>query len=160
MAQSKPLPPLEELQAAFEYDPASGLFFRKNCYYKSKNGSVAGSLASTGYIEMCLNRQRFLAHRAAIYMHTEIDPYPLQVDHIDHNKTNNRLSNLRVGTHTQNAANREAKGWRLTAYGKYQARIRIKGNSVSLGNFDTCQEAEAVYQAKALEVRGEWCYYA
>jgi hypothetical protein len=89
---------------------------------------------------------------------------PTVADHIDHNGLNNTRANLRKATRQQNCANRlnqahtsRYKGvmfWKER--GKWRARIRHLGHSTSLGLFATELEAAKAYDAKALELHGEF----
>ena len=75
----------------------------------------------------------------------------LIVDHIDRNKLNNNINNLRMITFAENLQNVERPDVRLTKHGRYQARITINYNRIHLGYFATENEAiEAYYAAKKI----------
>ena len=76
----------------------------------------------------------------------------LQVDHIDKNKMNNNLSNLRMLTHQENTFNTNAKGYYFNKSAKkFLAKICINGKKIHLGYFDTEAEARQAYlDAKAI----------
>ena len=90
---------------------------------------------------------------------------PRQVDHIDGDGLNNRRTNLRVATASQNAANRKKpaigsnpyKGvsWRERSQVWY-ACIRHEGRSYHLGQFHTAEDAARAYDKAALELSGEF----
>lgn len=70
-----------------------------------------------------------------------------QADHINHNTLDNREANLRIVTNSQNHYNRrKTKGycWHKMAK-KYYARIKINGQTINLGLFDTASKARAAY---------------
>jgi hypothetical protein len=67
------------------------------------------------------------------------------IDHINRNKKDNSLENLHVVNHQQNMFNTDAKGYTLRPNGKYEAQIKVDGVSVSLGTYDTEEEAHAAY---------------
>ena len=87
------------------------------------------------------------------------------VDHIDGNKQNNMVTNLRFCTNAENLRNRGSyRGssskyvgvhWH-TASGKWQAKITINGKNKHLGLFTDEQEAARVYDAAARELHGEF----
>lgn len=90
------------------------------------------------------------------------------VDHIDRNPCNNKRSNLRGATKSQNGANRRSnrnntsgyKGVIIrggdTAPNKYRARIKLNYKGVHLGSFPTAEEAARAYDRAAIEAWGEF----
>ena len=99
-------------------------------------------------------------HRAVLKIGSE----RIHVDHEDHDTLNNRKYNLRrAGQHEQKRNSRVYKsntsgfkGVHQRPNGTYQARINMDGKRVSLGHYDTPEEAAKVYDAKAVEVYGEF----
>ena len=91
MTASKPLPSLKELQKTFEYEPKTGVLKNK------RTGKIQTCPDSKGrYIIVHYKDQNWQAHRFCFYLGTEIDPKNFQIDHIDRNKKNNKLNNLRL----------------------------------------------------------------
>lgn len=93
-------------------------------------------------------------------------PSHLVVDHIDRNPLNNKKSNLRLATAAQNSYNMNMKNSNTTGVigvdyrkdrNKYRALIRIDGRKISLGHYDTLEEAAKVRQETAREWFGKWC---
>lgn len=91
----------------------------------------------------------------------------LQIDHIDGKGTNNRRSNLRYVTASQNQANRGPQKNNTSGYkgvifmplvGNYQARITVKGKRIYLGVFKTAQQAALAYNKASLEHFGQFGY--
>ena len=74
------------------------------------------------------------------------------IDHVDRNRLNNSIENLRVVTNQENQWNQDCKGYYFhKARGKYEAQIKVNGKVKYLGMFMTEQEAAAAYlQAKAI----------
>lgn len=97
-------------------------------------------------------------------------PDNLQVDHINHNILDNRESNLRICDQSQNNANQlirmdgksKYKGvsWDKTKKRKkrWVAEIKYYGKKFHLGHYRTETEAAKAYDAKALELFGEFAY--
>ena len=158
MAKFKPLPPLAELREAFDYDPETGLFTHaKNKGSRGRKGHVAGSWNAAGYLLLGLNKHYFYGHRAAWLLITSTDPVDYEIDHIDRDSRNNRFNNLRLTNRAENQWNTPlGRGWDLLPSGTYRARIDINGKFVHLGTFSTAEEAKAAYDAKAVELRGEF----
>lgn len=69
----------------------------------------------------------------------------LVTDHINKNKLDNRIKNLRTVTRQKNNFNRIGDGTRLTPAGKWNARIRWNGREKHIGNFDTKIKARKAY---------------
>ena len=85
-----------------------------------------------------------------------------QIDHINCNKSDNRMENMREANNSQNMRNRgpTRKGLkgvtRRTDSNAFQAQISINGRNVYLGSFNTEEEAHAKYMEQAILVAGEF----
>jgi len=128
-----------------------------------RRGQRAGSLSARGYWVVSYKGKRYPAHRVIWLLTTGVDPADHEVDHRDMNPSNNKIENLRLATHGQNAGNQNKfrnnrlkyKG--ITKNGRgYQACIGVKGKQISLGTFDTQEEAAARYNQAALKHHGEF----
>lgn len=96
---------LERVNELLRYDPGSGQFFWK---LARRNGSAAGSPAgcasSNGYTRIKIDGVQYLAHRLAWFIHNLEWPTG-PIDHVDADRANNSISNLRVCTDSQNQQN-------------------------------------------------------
>ncbi|WP_439357744.1 HNH endonuclease [Bradyrhizobium sp. DASA03007] len=128
-------------------------------------GKRAGCLWDHGYRVIVIDGVRHYEHNLAwLYMKGEQAPEGLTVDHEDRNRGNNRWRNLRLATRAQQNANQGAKSTSKTGVrgvhsdgkGKFRARIKINGKSVSLGTYRTVAEGAAAYEAKAKELYGDF----
>lgn len=132
---------LEELRNVLEYDADTGVFF----WLKRGRGrsSVAGCASVDGYVRVRINGKYYGAHRLAwFYVYGEWPPY--DVDHINRDRSDNRLCNLRLATRSENMQNRElapTRGVSKTASGKYRAEITVNKQRRYLGVFGTMAEA-------------------
>lgn len=85
---------------------------------------------------------------------------PVNVDHIDKDRTNNRITNLRNSTIAQNLANRgkwgknKIKGVFPTDNGRFRSLITIDGKTRYLGTFDTPKQASDAYNEAATDAFG------
>ncbi len=91
-------------------------------------------------------------------------PDGLEVDHINGDTKNNRKSNLRLCTRSQNIGARRITPQSLSGYrgvdklphGKYKARIVVKGRNINLGHYSDPEEVARAYDKGALKYFGEF----
>ena len=105
-----------------------------------------GALSKTiGYYTFVLIRKKYrklyLVHRVMgyAYLGLDIDDKTQIIDHIDRNRTNNNLINLRIVTQQQNAFNKSnIKGyyWEKER-NKYRAQITVNRKKIHLGSYKT-----------------------
>ncbi len=141
------------LRELLHYDPETGEFTWLDDRRCGRKGRIAGAPKSPGYIQIMINGKVYLAHRLAwLYSH---EKWPENmIDHIDGNKSNNRLSNLRDVTPNMNMQNQSRPHVRnKTGFlgvhkigGMFQASIHTGGKGFYLGRFTTPEEAQAAYQ--------------
>lgn len=153
----------ERLRQLFSYDENSGEFLRIKGVKKASAGVLAGTKALNGYITISVDCKRYYAHRLAwLYSYGFM---PRQIDHIDRDRSNNALANLRAASNSQNGANKPMgkkecggfKGVRKKKGAKnWTARIKCEGSEIYLGTFSSEEEAAKAYNLKALEVFGEF----
>jgi hypothetical protein len=163
----------EAVRQLLEYDPTTGEFTwikregdtrGVHIWNTRFAGKMAGRISSYGYREIAISSRLYKAHRLAwIYMTGE---WPTdQIDHIDGDRLNNRLVNLRPATREQNAHNcrrhRDNKtGFKGVAFykptGKFHAVIASYGKKFSLGYFPTPEDAHAAYCIAAKRLHGEF----
>lgn len=105
-----------------------------------------------------------MAHRVAWMMTHGAWP-ECHIDHIDGNRSNNRISNLRQADPVQSAHNRKGRSdsgsgiigvKKIRDGAKWEAKIETNGVKTYLGRFDTANEASAAYETAAREMRGEF----
>ena len=133
-------------------------------YKKSKPIILKTQINKCGYIrvQLCKNgeRKKFSIHRLlAIHFINNPNGY-LVVDHIDINKLNNSLENLRWVTQSMNTRNQKNTGKYMKGVAKknkkFEAHITIKGKYKYLGTFNTELEANQAYMKEYDEIMNEF----
>ena len=149
------------VRALFHYDVTTGVFHRFVGISGASSGPVKGCVRPDGYAQMSVDRKRELTHRVVWLW---VNGYlPEQIDHIDGDRLNNRISNLREATTSQNHGNmcrttKNTSGYKgVRQRGKrWAASIKHNKKFEYLGTFDTAEEAHAAYCVKAKELFGEF----
>ena len=160
MVHAKPLPERVLLLATFRYEPETGkLFWREKASRKFPPGTEAGSWRSKGYPMVCLNYETYSVHRLVWKMQTGVDP--VEVDHANGDRADNRWANLREATSSENHVNRAALNRHRGVHyirrtGKWGAQIKMDKAHYWLGSFNAAEEACAAYRAKAKELHAEF----
>lgn len=157
----KQLPTQERILALLDYSADTGEFrWRANRTGRAKAGSLAGRVDPAGYRQISIDGSAYSAHRLAWVACHGVMPDGMQIDHINCDRSDNRIANLRLATASQNHANRRpkngTKGATRHRTGKWQSIIRKGSLTVYLGLFPTRQDAEAAYAAAATELYGEY----
>lgn len=147
-------PDIEEIKRVLAYDPATGIVRWRRPYGGRYCGQIAGAQCKRGYISINFRGVSLQAHRIAWALQTGNWPAG-EIDHIDHDPSNNRWSNLRDVSRSVNHQNRiRARansrtgllGARYCPRSKnFFSEIKVGGKYVYLGTYRTAQEAHAAY---------------
>ena len=141
-----------EVKALLDYDAINGLLIWRVNYPRVKAGQEAGYLLQRGYVGIRIGGCEYKAHRIA-WLHYYGEWPKGDIDHIDHDKTNNRIGNLRDVSRMVNTQNkRKARADSTTGLlgvsrngSGFKASIQINGKRKSLGTYRTPDEAYAAY---------------
>lgn len=170
--KSKPLPTQTELKHFFSYDDGNLVWNSRSStsFNTAFAGKPAGCLKKNqGYIYINLMQTQYLAHRLVYAWHNGNDFDNKQIDHIDGNKSNNRIENLRLATATENIQNRSKQknnsvGLKGVTFhkkaGKFMAQIHDAGKSICLGYFEHAQDAHAAYVKAANERHNQFAHHS
>lgn len=93
----------ERLKELLEYNPETGLFSRLQNRANQKKGSIVGTKDKDGYLEVTLDRVKYKLHRLAWFY--SYNNWPIEIEHDNRIKDDNRLCNLRNVTRVQNSKN-------------------------------------------------------
>ena len=147
-----------ELKKLLHYDPQTGIFkWIGKTYHTMKMRNIAGNVNLSGYVIIKIKGKAHKAHRLAwLYVY---GVWPSRIDHINREKSDNRIHNLRIATASENSRNtklscRNKSGIKGVMWNrhrqKWYAKIIIKGNVYNLGAFSSFDDA--VFARKKAEI--------
>lgn len=152
----------EYLRSRLSYDPNTGLFYRRTPWGSQPIGSVPGGLSPQGYWQIGVKCRTYPAHRLA-WLHVHGVWPPDLIDHINRDRSDNRITNLRLAGRSLNALNADRAGGASGVVGVckrspsniakgcgdriWRAYITVGGRNRTLGNYATVEEAAAARKA-------------
>ena len=155
----------ELLQELFYYENV----FLFNKVKRSSNAmpnTMAGTLPNNSeYRRVSISNKVYLEHRIIWIYFNGLIPKGMFIDHINQNKKDNRIENLRLCTKSENQYNRGAyknntsgfKGVSFNkALNKYSAQMRVNDVKKHLGYFDSAELAKEAYDLKAIDIQGKF----
>lgn len=144
---------VEHLRSRVSYDPQTGHFTWSAICRGIRPGQKAGMLNRYGYTVIMIDKVNYHAHRLAWLYVNGVWPKNL-IDHINGQKSDNRITNLREATKSENGQNqRKAKAGSKSGilgahpHGKsgWRASIVVGGVTMNLGTYRTPEEAHQAY---------------
>ena len=154
----------ERVKQLFDYK--DGNLYRKNLNNRTKAGPI-GTNNGVNYQVVKIDGVKHYVHRVVFFWnHGHL---PVEIDHIDCNRANNKIENLRASTRSQNAMNRGVtkrnptgiKGvFYLKASKNYRAEITVCGKRVRLGHFSDANSAMNAYNQAAMQHHGVFAKHA
>jgi hypothetical protein len=141
----------EQFQKAVSYCPLTGVFTWKIKKGKAKPGFVAGYVCPKGYVKIEIYGSPVLAHRLAWFLYYGQWPKS-QIDHINGIKCDNRITNLRDVTQSQNQCNvgtrkDNTSGFRGVTFHKHRRKWVVEGRRFGkracVGYYDSIEDAKA-----------------
>jgi hypothetical protein len=148
----------------FTYDTSDGYLRWKISKQRIIKGNIAGYVnKSDGYRYIGIDHCEFLASRIVWLWMTGEWPR-CQIDHIDGIRDNNKWSNLREATNSQNNMNRRSLAKNNTTgvkgvdirRGKYRVRITVDSREIVVGRFVSLERAKAARRFAEMEYFGEY----
>jgi hypothetical protein len=151
----------ELLHSLFVYN--DGKLYWKVNRGRKKAGDIAGNINSRGYMVVGINKKVYSLHRIIFMMHH--DYLPVEVDHKDTDKLNNKIENLRAATHGQNQQNKPLQAnntsgikgvvWHKTDK-KWRVQIRVQGKLKHFGAYNDIDYARFVADAMRHKYHGQF----
>lgn len=145
---------IDQILNLFEYNPLTGDMYCL-AYGKAKRKVLLNSISSSGYyrVSTIINNKRIalLVHRLAYELQTKELLIDSIVDHIDHNKINNKFNNLRKTSYLGNNRNLSKRSTNTSGIvgvyqlpsGRWRTQIKVNSIKIHLGCFDTKELAAA-----------------
>lgn len=159
MIRKKPLP-LWDMKERLWIDPEQG-----KVYWRDTRREAFNTLHHGGYLHGRFGKQTYMAHRVIWGLHFNVSDFS-ELDHINLDKTNNRISNLRLVTRRQNVLNRPVFKGSSSPYkgvswcnvmNKWRVRaVNSTGETVLLGYHDDELEGALVYDNFAVMEHGDY----
>jgi hypothetical protein len=142
----------DEVRRLLDYDAINGLLTWRVSFPRVKAGQEAGYLLERGYVGIRIGGREYKAHRVAWLHFYGVWPEG-DIDHIDHDKTNNRICNLRDVSRSVNTQNkRRARSDSTTGFlgvskngSGFKAAIQVDGRRTTIGTFSTPEKAYEAY---------------
>ena len=153
----------EYLRLVLHYEPETGIFtWKVRTSPRIKVGDIAGCPEGGGYLQIRVCSRGYKAHRLA-WLHVYGEWPKEQLDHINRNRSDNRIANLREVTNKQNQQNRSKSSNNTSGHqgvhwdkrdSKWRARIRHNQKDIYLGLFENLEEALSARKAGELKYWG------
>ena len=158
----------KELKELLSYDPDTGDFWWKESAPGRTTKKPAGGISKGRHVgqyrQLMIDGKKYMAsHLAWFYVHGEWPEH--EMDHINHNPLDDRITNLRPCTHSENQANKRiqknntsgVKGvtW-VKSRNRWQVAVGRKGGFV--GQYKTIEEAMEAYEKASRERFGDFAH--
>lgn len=152
----------QKLHELFEYRDGT-LYWKVNKGNRTPKGSKAGTVCNHGYVNILIDGIRYKSHRIIFCMFNGY--MPMFVDHIDNNRSNNKIENLREVTKSQNNQNARTRSdntsgvkgvcWN-SVINKWTARLNLSGKQILVGNFINLYDARIAIEEARNKLHGEF----
>lgn len=147
---------------SLNYEKDTGVFlWSKQPAIQIKVGAKAGTISPNGYLIIFHKYKGYMAHRVAYtIVYGEQDWSKFEVDHINGVRHDNRISNLRLVTRSENVKNKKIyennkSGVSGVYYNKklskWQGQLRVDGKAIYLGVYSNKEDCVKIVMEKRIE---------
>lgn len=154
----------------FIIDPEQGeIFWKKRRGGTVTSGQRSGYITSRNYRIICIDRTDYFEHNLIwLYVNGTFPPRGYEIDHINRDRSDNKIANLRICTRTQNNANMNLRNDNATGVRgvyfdksreKYCVQVTANGKTKSLGRYGDLETARKVAETARNEIFGEFAYH-
>lgn len=138
---------LKILSSMLRYE--NGVLYWRERRNGVKPDLIAGTITKNGYVSIGANGIKAYAHRIVWFIHHGEIPKGFDIDHINHDRADNRIENLRLVSRSENLKNKgkvlsssgEMGVYWSNAAGKWEASLTVNGKKKYLGLFETIDDA-------------------
>lgn len=155
----------EYLESVLSYDLQTGEFYWKVKAGRALPGMIAGHSTSFGYRKISVNGRSYFAHRLAWLMAYGSIPAMSDIDHINGNRSDNRIANLRLASRSQNNMNsstssRNSSGCRGVCFHQrdnlWHARVFVNRKAAAFKTFKEKSDAVDFVKKERERIFGEY----
>ena len=152
----------DQVKDLFEYRDGE-LYWKISLAHKIKINDMAGSINNGGYKRVGVNNKDYLNHRLIFLMHYGF--LPAEIDHIDGNKVNNNIENLREATRSENNCNVRTRADNTSGVKgvcwhkrdkKWQVRVTVNGKEKHFGIYHDIEVAKFIAETMRYKYHGKF----
>ena len=149
----------------FDYLPGGRLKWIKSLNFRAPVGKIVAEWNCANRQNVQFFKRKFYVYQLIWIWHNDLIPEGFEIDHIDRDKHNHKIENLRLASKSQNGANKakrpgnyssKYKGVCKVPSGKWVAVIQVKMKRVHIGTFDTEEQAARAYDKRAIKLFGQF----
>jgi hypothetical protein len=154
------------LRELLNYDSETGIFTWCSPRPKIRVGDVAGKIGTHGYRLICINHKSYAAHRLA-WLYVTGEWPPSEIDHINHDRLDNRFANLRAATRVENQGNKSRQSNNRSGIkgvswdsrrGLWAAEVKRGNIRLRLGRFADINDAAEAYRKASKKLYGGFAH--
>lgn len=147
---------VSDMYDSFKYCDGK-LVYAKKVNNRIKVGQEVGKQGNRGYRLVSINRKTHLVHRVIWEMHYGAIPDGYVIDHINGDKSDNHIENLRIATQSQNVNNQPSRCYSYDkTVGSYKVQLQLDGRRKNIGRYKDEELAELVADEAKLKYYGDF----